>query len=149
MNKAVKTRDQSILEFFETLQIEYFICEVRRKIYPAKSDKSYYEKLMAYKKSRILDIAERNKFPTIFDDEETKRYYRGLVYPDEGLPKFPMSAKDLHNYYLPTTGVRFYEGKVKTGKIISANFDNNTVIVKVRTEPGERLFLFKQVTRIL
>jgi len=36
---TVKDKDQTVIEFFEALQIEYFVCEIRKKIYPSPKDK--------------------------------------------------------------------------------------------------------------
>lgn len=145
-----KNRDLSILEFFECLQKEYFVAEVRKKIYPSPKDKAYYKKVMAFKKEKINDIAFKNKLQSIFTDDDIRNQYINEVYPDLGLPKFELTTQDIINYYGVDADVKInIDGKIYFGKIVRAELKKNIVYVKIRREQAEKPFNILSVTRIL
>ena len=51
MNGKFKTRELPFKEFFENLQREYIVAELRYKIYPSERDKKYYKEREMERKS--------------------------------------------------------------------------------------------------
>jgi len=145
-----KDRHISILKFFEVLQREYYIAEIRKKIYPSPKDKKYYKKVMDFKKQKIEDIALKNNLDSIFNNDEEKRNYILQIYPVIGLPKFELTNDDIINYYNEGAEVRVnIEEKKLTGHIVRATLEKNLVFVKLKGESIEKPFNFQVVTRIL
>lgn len=120
-----KTRNLSIAEYFLQLQREYLIADFRRKIYFNPKDKSYYQRVMGYKKEKIESIAKRNRLKNIFDDESTLEEIKNELFTADGKPKFEMNESDIENYY--ATGNEFsYKGKIWTLDYIQ---DDGTLIL--------------------
>lgn len=143
----IKTRHLSIYQFFDTLQSEYLILELRSKIYPAISDKEYYKRVMEQKKEKILDIASKNYLPSIFDDPEIKNHKRAEIYKPFGMPNFiykdeehkkRFASLDKKYYYLPESEVRItVDGELKVGIIESVDFHLNKAVIKCDKESFE------------
>ena len=155
-----KDKNQSILEFFEALQIEYFICEIRRKIYQTQKDKDYYKKVMQYKRSKIEDLATRNNIPSIFSNENIRNEYIKRTYPSQGLPEFIKCYKntklsiwtenDNCNYYSIGKDVKIViEENILIGTLDKVDLTNGFGLVKIRKESNQRTILLKDITRIL
>jgi hypothetical protein len=145
-----KSRHLSSFEYFEVLQREYLIAEIRRKIYPSIKDKNYYKKIMSYKRDKIEDLSNRNNLDSIFTSKETRDKYVQEIYPSVGLPNFELTEKDILFYYHPESDVRVeIDGLKKVGKIVSVDFELNMANVKFRGESSVRKCKIHQVTRIL
>jgi hypothetical protein len=142
-----KTRNLSIFEFFEQLQLEYIVLELRKKIYPSLADQEYYERVMIQKREKINDIALKNYLPSIFTDKEIKKHKYNEIYNPFGLPNFMYKDEDHKQkyalldkkyYYLPESEVRIViEGELKVGKINSVDFIKDKAIVIVDSENFE------------
>lgn len=125
MEKNNKTRNLSIAEYFLQLQREYLIADFRRKIYFNPKDKSYYQRVMGFKKEKIERIAKRNRLKNIFDDETMLEEIKKELFTADGKPKFEMNELDVENYY--ATGNEFsYKGKIWTLDYIQ---DDGTLIL--------------------
>lgn len=155
-----KSRHQSLYEYLECLQLEYITCELRKKVYFKRKDKSYYSKTMDRKKIKIEDIAERNHLPTIFNDDKIKEGMYSLVYKEHGYPEFIYNSeedkvefleKDKENYYLKGSEVRVLmeDGYVEVGTIEDSFFDEEIAHVKLRNHPETKPYPMDRVTRIL
>lgn len=171
-----KDKDQSIYEFYKTLQEEFLICELRKKIYPRGKDKRYYGKTSEFKKSKIEDIADRNGLPSIFNSEECRREVNKTVFGEFGLPKFmyrdsverdELKPKDAYYYYAVGAEVRVKrEDSIKIGVItkgIDAEWDyvdgsqykqliiknSEVVFVKFKGEEKETMVMTTLVSRVL
>ena len=140
-----------MLEFFDQLQEEYYINQLRKKIYPEIKDRKYYERVMGHKKERILDIADKNKLPSIFSSKEVEDEIRVKVYPEMGAPTIRNSNMvDMENYYMVGSDVRVtIEGENKIGKIEECNLDKDIIYVKLKGAENSKPFVYKFVTRIL
>lgn len=157
IEKQEKDRHLSIAEYFDILQLEYYICEIRKKIYAEIRDKDYWGYQMENKKKKIEDIAFRNSLKSIFNDDDVKKSYIKKVYPEMGLPNFNLNSKykltdnDITNYYRVDSDVRVHigDGEDKIGKIVVVDLGHNYVVVKLRGESDKRKVLLKHVTRIL
>lgn len=122
-----KSRNQSTYEFFEILQIEYLVAELRVKIYPKLKDKEFWKRTCEGKKATILDIAGRNRLPTVFDDDQLEQALKQRIYRNESYPLFVYRDEnhknnqeyyDLLYYYNKDAEVRFdYFGEVKVGRV--------------------------------
>lgn len=134
-----KSRNLSVHEFFEQLQLEYVVLDLRRKIYPSVNDKDYYKRVMGQKREKIEDIASKNYLPTIFDDPEVKKHKEAEVYRPFGMPNFiykdeehkaRFAPLDRKYYYLPESEVRItVEGEMKVGKIHSVDFNTGKAVI--------------------
>jgi len=80
MSTTVKTRNQTALQYFESIQIEYVCAELRTKIYPKTKDREYWKRVMLGKKQKIEDFSERNLLPSIFSDSSQKDFIEDKVY---------------------------------------------------------------------
>lgn len=107
-----KTRNLSVAEYFLQLQKEYLIADFRRKIYFNPKDKSYYKRVMGYKKEKIVGIAERNnQLKSIFTDSIALRQIKEELFEESGKPKFVLTDIDRENYY--AIGNEFsYKGEI-------------------------------------
>ena len=153
-----KTRNLPISEYFEALQKEYLVMEIRSKIY---RDKQYYYDIMDHKASRIKDIARRNALPCIFDDYAVKSELESIVFGKRGLPNFlyrderarnKFSTRDIRCYYAVGTEVKVHMSEsdkdFQIGTIQAFNLD--TMIVTVRLKGGKEVVSsHNNVTRIL
>jgi hypothetical protein len=147
-SQKLKTRDLSAAQFFETLQLEYLICELRAKIYPQKH-KDYWRGIAENKKERILDISKRNHdLPCIFSHSFIKEDFQKKVFPEVGFPKFIYRDEaqrlrqerwDWVNYYSVGCSVRIYDNSffVGLGEVKRVDYENKTAIVLFENEEKE------------
>jgi hypothetical protein len=152
-----KSRNQSTYEFFETLQVEYLNAELRVKIYPKLKDKEYWKKVCEGKKATILDIANRNRLPTVFDDDQLEQALKQRIYRNESYPIFVYRNEDHKNnqeyydllyYYNKGAEVRFeYFGEVKVGRVKDYRPFSKEILLSF-DDKEDRLPVSK-VTRIL
>lgn len=127
--KKEKSRNLSVYQFFQILQVEWIVADLRSKIYPKKKDKEYWNKVKEGKEKIFQQIAEKNHLPTIFTDEEMRRLLELEVYKPQGLPAFlykndshkeAQEPLDLTYYYCKGAEVRFEVfGEQKIGKVKS------------------------------
>lgn len=152
-----KTRKQSVYEFFQTLQVEWIVADLRSRIYPQPSDKAFWTKVKEGKKQIIENIAEKNFLPTIFVDSEMKRALENKVYRDKGVPSFLykddnqqriQEPLDLTYYYAKDADVRFeLYGEQKVGKVKSYIPFSPTIIITY--EEKDLSIPTSEVTRII
>jgi hypothetical protein len=157
-SKKQKSRNLSPYQFFEILQLEWIVADLRSRIYPVLTDKSYWNKVKDGKRKIIEGIAEKNHlFSTIFTDEEMKRIYEQKVYNEKGLPTFLYKDEehklfqepfDLAYYYSTGVEVRFelYEEQ-KVGKVKSYTPFHKEIVVTF--EEKSITLPVSEVTRIL
>lgn len=153
--KKFKDRDLSILEYLEVLQREWWVCNLRRKIYPDLKSKNNFNRIANLKRDRIKEIAERNDIPSIFSSREEMKKLNKEFMREGGFPIFPgLTEEDICNYYLPQNDARIFLGFgenkqpiVKIGKIVS--FDQVNRKVTVTFEDSEIVeFPITKVSRI-
>lgn len=157
-----KSRNLGIYQFFEILQLEAIVADLRSKIYPRIKDKNYWKKVYEYKRKTTSEIAERNKIegvelPTIFSDEEVFKSYSAKIFGDGGYPMFLYKDKeqelqqsyyDSQNYYAKGADVLAkVEGEVKIGVV--KYYQPNSSTVTVDFNGSEKELDIKLVTRIL
>lgn len=153
----MKSRDLTIVEFFNKLQEEYIIAELRRKIYPKIKDKRFWEKVMEGKHKKINDISLRNSLPNIFNNEAVKAKKYAKIYNETGFPNFiykdcedetQMAEFDKKYYYNVGSQVRvFVDGELLIGKIDLVDFEVGEIVVDLDND--KRSFDIKSITRIL
>jgi len=93
-----KSREQKFIEFYESLQVEYIVAELRYNIYPEGFRKEKSLEIMKGKKERIFQIATKNRFKCIFKefeiagksmfDSEMKERLYCKVFPKFSQPNF-------------------------------------------------------------
>lgn len=135
----MKSRNISILDYFNQLQLEYFCAELRSKIYTKQTDKDYWKTIMQHKQNKIEDISLRNKLKSIFTDkhEYQKVFDKILCW---GIPEFQyrdyyqesrLKNRDLYFYFQPGSDVKVKDGvKEYTGKIKSYDLENNFIVLE-------------------
>ena len=154
-----KVRNLSIFQYLQTLQIEYIVAELRRKIYIKKKDREYYTKVLDSKKVKITDICLRNSLPSIFTNEPTKEELYREVYKEYGYPNFHYSdrfddrefrVKDFYHYYAKKT-----EFKVKSdttflnGTLVSVDQEKGVAVMKIRGQEGTKPVSLDSIARII
>lgn len=157
VQKKKKSRSLSVYQYFQVLQVEWLVADLRVRIFPSKKDKDYWIKVKEGKRQVVEDIAEKNHLPTIFNDSEMRRAFENKVYVDKGHPnfhykddwyKYLQEPLDLLHYYTKGVEVRFevYE-EMKVGIIKSYIPEKDTIDIEFQ---GEILTLpISEVTRIL
>jgi len=150
-------RNLSALEYLKVLEIEWWICNLRRKIYPSRQEKAHYNKVASLKKCRIIEMSERNELPHIFnDDNDLMKQLNKHFSQNGGCPVFEgKTPEDVLYYYSKNSDVRCFLGNlpnslksiIKIGKIISFDETNELVLVKLDNGNEENLS-FLCVTRI-
>lgn len=170
---AHKSRNQSLFDFLECLQLEYITAELRSKIYPSSNDKKYYRKVMRYKREKIEDIAQRNDLPTIFSSKDGKanEMYK-QVYAKFGVPSFQykdtadrekFEYNDLINYFIVDAEVKVLreDGDVDVAIIVDNeslevawndgddDFSKVAIAVRKRKTNTTEVVLIEQLSRIL
>lgn len=154
-----KSRDLSIIEYLERLQLEYVVAELRRKIYPKKRDKEYYERVMEGKREKIEDICTRNSLDSIFSDKDILSHYYKRVY-GTGRPDFTyrnekerlrLEEKDIENYYFigESFKVKISENDYKIGELKSIDLENEVARLKLRYQENIVTASIDNISRIL
>jgi len=145
---STKSRNISIPDYLEELQIEYFLNELRSKIYPKKKDRDYYKRVYNHKRLKIEDISSKNKIPSIFTDSSLNREYRSRVYLDHGPPSL-LNSYELVYYYRIEEHVKvLLEDSIRVGVMRSINFDSNIAGVQIKGASDVIYLPIKRVTRI-
>jgi hypothetical protein len=153
-----KTRNLSYLKYFEQLQLEYIIVELRKKIYPSLKDKQYYERVMRGKKDIIEDLAIRNSLKSIFNDKEKRIEKYRQIYNKIGYPNFiykderdkeMFEIKDKKNYYMTDSDFKITIGeKEKFGILKTVSFLTQTAEIDLGNDELN-IFDLNLITRIL
>lgn len=150
-----KSRDQKFYEFFEILQLEYIVAELRYKIYPEGFRKEKSLEIMKMKKEKIFDIAIRNRLDTIFEDicvgcntffsKKLRDKLYSQIYPERGFPNF-IYRDDKHKSQLEKFDRKFYyflgsefitpEGE---GVLYDFDYENDNYYIRV----GKEVLTFK------
>lgn len=147
LEKTVKTRNQSALEYFESIQIEYICAELRSKIYSKAKDKEYWKKVCLGKKQKIEDFVDRNHLPSIFTDSDLNTFLNSKVYLLNRTPNFVYRDEeqkesqhhlDLIYYYSKDSDVRIHtDDEVFVGKVVSYRAFNKTILIDIDGETKE------------
>lgn len=146
-----KSREQKFSEFFETLQLEYIVAELRSIIYPEGSRRDKSLEIMKAKKEKIQDIAIRNQMETIFPDiflgcnklfnQKLKERLYSYVYPEFGFPNFiyrdeehkgQLDWFDFKHYY--KRGEEFEVNGVGVGVLQDVNKESDSFYIKFNDE---------------
>lgn len=151
-------RKLSVVKYFEQLQNEYITAKIRSQIYPSYGDRQYWKKVMQRKKDKITDIAERNKIPSIFSDQELLKKVDSKIKGPQGFPIFnykdqneydKLYLSDLNNYYHKGSEVRVNPTETTFCFGIIENFDQSKNLVLVKIDDKDLIFHIDVVTRIL
>lgn len=164
-----KSRHLAPFVYFEIIQKEYVICELRSKIFPRRNkerhvfrDREYYKNVMKGKKEKIEDFGMRNRMPTIFDNEKVRLQITEELIPVRGLPEFiyrddeerrKLRPLDKKFYYSKSSSVKvFYnvgDNDFEVGEIKSYDAENNIVKVRIRNTGEIKTVSCDNVCRIL
>lgn len=141
----VSSRNLSVYEYYQVLQLEWIVADLRSKIYPDIRDKNYWNKVKEGKRRVIESIAEKNSLPTIFVDDEMNRVFCHKIFGDKGLPNFQYKDEanrqhqqplDTLYYYNKGADVRFtYYEEIKVGKIENFSlYKSSSITIKLETD---------------
>ncbi len=123
---------------------------MRAHIYRKRCDKTYWRKTAGHKEDKIIDITTRNKMPNIFDSQDTFDKYYDKYYAIGEIPDIIDNDKDLHKYYNEGADVTVHvEDEVLVGKIIIADYPEQTALVNLFDDNSQRTYTFQQIRRIL
>lgn len=157
-----KSRDQKFREFFEILQLEYIVAELRYRIYLDEEKKQKSLDIMEMKKKKILDMAVRNSLKTIFEDcrigctsyfdPELKKSLYARIYPEIGFPNF-IYRDDMHRKQIEFLDKKFYfaHGTVLNtpdGEGCVKWLDIPTDTVKVEVNGSINIYPISKVVRV-
>jgi hypothetical protein len=152
-----KSRKLTTYQYYQILQLEWLVADLRVRIYPAKKDKDFWNRVKEGKERRFVAIAEKNQLPTILIDDEMRRIFESSIYKLEGPPAF-IYKDDLHRqmqepldlayYYSKGTEVRFDNcGEIAVGKVKSYTPGQSIMIIEFNGK--EEQLLVEKATRIL
>jgi hypothetical protein len=97
-------------EYFEILQLEYIVADVRFQFYHRQKDKAMWLRFKEAKKAKILEMAKTLGFPTLFSDTAVYNLLAEKVYVGKSYPEFFYKDQtfrdgrefwDKYNYYFP------------------------------------------------
>ena len=157
-----KNRDLPISNYLDILQKEFVVAEIRHKIYPKISNKTFWAKVMEGKKEKIEDISSRNKIATIFNNKEKKDQIYSEIYGEKGLPNFiykneeqrlgngeyaGLQETDIENYFSEGSEVRVNYSEQKMGTITGKELNRSIIFVAIGSSEFE--CEWDKVTRIL
>lgn len=159
MDKIKKTRHLQFDKYFEILQKEYIVAELRSKIYKKPRDRNYYLfRELPLKRDSIIKIAERNSFKSIFTDLRLYEQYKSEILPEWGLPNFlyrsPLDRKsrrtlDILYYFSKGCEVSVLDrGVILKGKVKSVDLERSKVLVEFENSRSEYIS-FELITRFL
>lgn len=143
-----KSRNQKFYEYFITLQKEFIVAELRKKIYPDTTGKAKSEEIMIGKRTKVFDMSIKNSMGTIFPDmfigskslydEKLRIQLYREIYNEFGLPNFiyrdkiqeeKLGLKDRNCYWMFGSEIATRDKKV--GSLQSIDFNKNIGFVKV------------------
>lgn len=154
----MKSRHLSIVDYLEQLQKEYITAEIKYRVARTESDRLYHKTIMDHKKVKIVDIAERNKIKSIFNDDTVKHvmWDSVLVF---GFPKYEyrdfyqkkrLEDKDKTNYFDQNSDVKINIGtEILLGKIKYVDFKNNVATCIIRGSNEEKFISLDNIKRVL
>jgi hypothetical protein len=160
LKKPTKSRHLSTLDYFETLQVEYIVADLRCRIYPRLKDKAFWDKVKEGKRVTIEKLAERNKLPTIFTEESMLRELEKKVYRENSYPIFTYKSEE-HRYEQEYYDLLFYYNvgaevrvscdldEFKIGKISREYIPIKDNHVAININSKEEIHPISRVTRIL
>ena len=143
-----KTKNQSGREWLESVIREWFLADLRRKIYPFRDDRKYWERVADGKKKKIIDFCGRNQLPSIFDNPKLKHDYYRKYFPKGEISPLLENDADIKYYYRKNTDVIVeIEEQDLFGKIEFTDFDREVthIVMNDRTETH----LLSNVRRVL
>lgn len=150
-----QSRKLSTYQFFEILQVEWLVADLRCRIFTNEKDKSYWRRVREGKKVTIESIAEKNRLPTIFTDDSLKRDLEGRIYNEFTYPNFHYKDEnhkqtqghwDLMNYYAKNSEVRFdlYD-ETQVGIVV----DYTPFSLTVRIQTKDKNIIDVHVTKVM
>lgn len=155
--KRPKSRHLSIYQFFEILQIEWLVADLRTRIAVKAKDKEYWNRVKDGKRQTLENIANRNQLPTILTDSDLRSSLEQRIYNVKTHPNFHYKDEnnkqlqgywDLQHYYKIGAEVRFEQfGEIRIGTV--AQFNPLERYVTVLYEGKNLKLPISEVCRIL
>lgn len=136
-------RNISILQYFNVLQLEFLLYELRAKIYPFANEKTKFKEILDFKKNKIDDLSKKNKLKSIFDCEQKRLSIESEFLDVNGVPR-EMSSRDKYFYYAIKAEFSF-DGK--DCKLCKYDFKNGTAVISLQNI--EHTVELSEIRRIL
>lgn len=142
----MKTRNLSLADFLNQLEIEYLQADFRRAIHHSPKNKRHWKKVMEYKKEKIIDISRKCELDSIFDSLDKKREICELLFPNQKRIKFgfELSIEEMELYYSLQSSVKVEveENTFRNGKIVEVDLNKKmaSIVLKGSNQPTNHLF---------
>jgi hypothetical protein len=134
----------SLLEYFNRLQKEYLLYEIRLKIYPSAREKQKFRSILEYKRNKIEDISQKNNLMNIFNSDIKKLEIENEFFDELGVPR-ELSSKDKYFYYRINGDFSFQGHAVK---LLWYDFSKNEAEIEYKNGQKSMVNLSK-IKRIL
>lgn len=141
----IQSRKLTTYQYFEVLQIEWLVADLRCRIFTNDKDKAYWRKVREGKKAKIESISDKNKLPNIFTDDSLKREIENRIYNEFTYPNFHYKDEehkqaqgywDLLHYYSKNSEVRFeHYGEIQVGNIV--DYTPFSLEIRIQTKAKE------------
>lgn len=140
-----KGRRLTTYQYFEALQVEWVVANLRTKIYRSPKDKEYWTRVKENKKVKIEEISNRNSLPNIFTDTSFREEIERRVFNEYSFPNFHYKDEDhkltqgyydlLYYYFIGSEVTYNYFGETKVGRIaIYTPFEPHCFVVDLKDE---------------
>lgn len=144
----MEKRNLSLSEYLDILQEEYLITKFRRSIYPAQTDKLFFEKVMKMKQDKIENISTKLKIDTIFNNSKLFDSVRSKIFNYLNQPIFGMNSKDEYYYYYKGSDFITVLDRSKC-KIIEHNSSERNVLIRKNETNEEFIVQYSEIYRIM
>ena len=152
-----KSRDLSLVDLFNCLQLEFIAYYVRKKIYQ-KDYAVNYSNVCDQKKEKIDGISQKNSIPSIFTDSDIKKEFIHKFLNETGEPNFTykdeevklkMGKWDNFYFFAKGTSVKFNkDNKVILGVIVNNDKYNKILTIKSNELKEDVDLHYSSVTRL-
>lgn len=153
---TLKSRDISLTDLYNCLQLEFIAYFVRKKIYQ-KEYAVNYNGVCTQKKEKIETISKKNNLPSIFNDNDSKNRYIQMFLNETGEPNFTYKDEDVKSkmgkwdnfyFFAKGTSVKFsQDNKVILGVVIHNDKANKILTIKDEFKNEQDLH-YSSVTRL-
>jgi uncharacterized LabA/DUF88 family protein len=153
-----KSRNIPLMDYYEILQLEFLSYYFRHEFYEREQDKQKYFDFCKKKKESIEQLAFRNCFPSVFNDETYKEKYLNKFLGEKGMPNF--TYRDEHQklhlgywdrvYFFKKGSEVLYQGNVWEVLVNLCQFDGEggSVVIARDGKPDIKVD-YRDVQRVI
>ena len=154
--RKFRSRDISLVDLYNCLQLEYVSYFVRKKIYQ-KEYAINYSGVCDQKKEKIETISKKNNLPSIFNDIDIKNRYIQMFLNETGEPNFTYKDEEVKNkmskwdnfyFFAKGSSIKFnQDSKVVLGVVTHNDKANKILTIKDEFKSDQDLH-YSSVTRL-